>query len=330
MERLELLGGLAVEGDLGPPDVALEPRVLRVEVVQEAHQPVAALQREVDRADVLGDLGHHPVDLALDLLEAVAGLLVALLALAQGADLGVVLGDLLEDLEVALDALRRLGVQRLVRVAVEQLAQHPVVLLRQLVEPQQLAQHHRVLAQRLVDQPLALLDALGDLHLALAVEQRHGAHLAQVHAHRVVGLLLRVQGEVGGLLAVALVEGDRHVLVGLAAAIALGPIDDRDAELVEADVDLVQLVGQRRDLVGQQVVDLVVEEIALLPAELDELLDGGYLVFDQILGCGGHFRLLRWARGPRPVPLLALGCRTGGRPSVQGEADGGLFLKQTL
>ena len=36
--------------------------------------------------------------------------------------------------------------------------------------------------------PLAVLDALGDLDLALAGEQRHRPHLAQVHAHGIVGL----------------------------------------------------------------------------------------------------------------------------------------------
>ena len=43
---------------------------------------------------------------------------------------------------------------------------------------------------------LAALDALGDLDLALAGEERHRAHLAQVHAHRVVGLVERAGGEV--------------------------------------------------------------------------------------------------------------------------------------
>ena len=81
-----------------------------------------------------------------------------------------------------------------------ELAQDPLVAGRHLVQAQQLAQHHRVLAQRLVDQPLALLDALGDLDLALAVEQRHGAHLAQVHADRVVGLLVGGETELGGLV----------------------------------------------------------------------------------------------------------------------------------
>ena len=52
---------------------------------------------------------------------------------------------------------------------------------------------------------LAALDALGDLDLALAGEQRHRAHLAQVHADGVVGLVEGARGEVelGALLALA-------------------------------------------------------------------------------------------------------------------------------
>ncbi len=41
---------------------------------------------------------------------------------------------------------------------------------------------------RAQDVLLSLLDPLGDLDLALAGEQRDRAHLAQVHAHRVVAL----------------------------------------------------------------------------------------------------------------------------------------------
>ena len=64
--------------------------------------------------------------------------------------------------------------------------------------------------------------------------------------------------------------------------VALGPVDDVDAEIREPEVDLVQLVREAHHLLGQHLVDLVVEEIALLLAQLDELLDRGVLLFD---GC---------------------------------------------
>ena len=43
---------------------------------------------------------------------------------------------------------------------------------------------------------LAALDALGDFDFALAREQRHGAHLAQVHADGVVGFFECARGQV--------------------------------------------------------------------------------------------------------------------------------------
>ena len=49
---------------------------------------------------------------------------------------------------------------------------------------------------RLDDRELAALDAPRDLDLAFAREQRHRAHLAQVHADRVVGLVERARREV--------------------------------------------------------------------------------------------------------------------------------------
>ena len=48
----------------------------------------------------------------------------------------------------------------------------------------------------LMTDELAALDALGDRHFALAGEQRHRAHLAQVHADGVVGLVEGARREV--------------------------------------------------------------------------------------------------------------------------------------
>ena len=48
----------------------------------------------------------------------------------------------------------------------------------------------------LMTESLPLLDALGDCDFALAREQRHRAHLAQVHADGIVGLVERAGREV--------------------------------------------------------------------------------------------------------------------------------------
>ncbi len=93
-----------------------------------------------------------------------------------------------------------------------------------------------IVGEGLVDLRLALLDAFGDADLALAVEQLDRAHLAQVHAHRVVGLLDGVAGLVGGLR-------------GLGGAAPRGPVrigDDLDADLEETGVDPLRDPGARR------------------------------------------------------------------------------------
>ena len=104
--------------------------------------------------------------------------------------------------EDALDPARRAVVQRLslrlffvllVR-SVDELVDDARVAAGVLEELQDLLEHDRVVRERLVDLRLALLDALGDADLALAVEQLDRPHLAQVHAHGVVGLLDRLAG----------------------------------------------------------------------------------------------------------------------------------------
>ena len=63
-------------------------------------------------------------------------------------------------------------------------------------EVDDLLRHARRPRDRLDDGQLALLDALGNRHFALAREQRHRAHLAQVHADRVVRLVERTRRQV--------------------------------------------------------------------------------------------------------------------------------------
>ncbi len=58
------------------------------------------------------------------------------------------------------------------------------------------ANHDRRARNRLQHAHLPALDALGDLHFAFARQQRHGAHLAQIHAHRVVGFLQRARRQI--------------------------------------------------------------------------------------------------------------------------------------
>ncbi len=84
---------------------------------------------------------------------------------------------------------------------------------------------------------LPALDALGDLHLALAREQRNGAHLAQVHAHRVVGLFQRAGRQV---------ELDVFALFQLEFLVAaeLGAVEQVDALGADGSDQIVQIVGR--------------------------------------------------------------------------------------
>ena len=64
----------------------------------------------------------------------------------------------------------------------------PNLLLSQLIaQIQDLLDGDGGIEHHLQHTALAVLYALGDLHLALAGQQRHRAHLAHVQAHRIVG-----------------------------------------------------------------------------------------------------------------------------------------------
>ena len=154
------------------------------------------------------------------------------------------------------------------------------VLDRRLVAAQLLAERADLLDReargedgggRLV---LALLDALGERDLALAGEQGHLAHLAQVEADRILGAADRAGGQVDParlrLLVVGLGVG------GLGGhlrrqACGLGRVHQLDVHRAEHQHDVVELI--ERDEIGRQgVVHLVVGEKALLLALRDELV----------------------------------------------------------
>ncbi len=164
--------------------------------------------------------------------------------------------DLLQELALP---RRDLLVGDLFLVEDDQLAHGALAALELLAHLDDFLRDLRRARDRLDDRELALLDALRDRHLALAGEQRHRAHLAQVHADRVVGLVERARREVEVALLAALA-------LQLVVAVGLLGVDDLDAGAAERAEQIVQLLG-RRDVGGQQLVDLVVEEVALLLAD---------------------------------------------------------------
>ncbi len=122
------------------------------------------------------------------------------------------------------------------------------------------------------DAELSAFDALGDFDFALAGEQGNGAHLAEVHADGVVGLLEGSGREVE-LYVVGLFAGLGLVLLAVAGEFVAG--EDIDALGVDGGEKVIEIVGGG-DVTGQEVVDLAIGEIALFLPCVDELF---YVVF---------------------------------------------------
>ena len=101
-----------------------------------------------------------------------------------------------ERLAVGTDRRRhRLGVgPGIGRFEVDDVAQEDLALVELVAPDDDGLEGERALAQARDHGLAAGLDALGDGDLALAREQLHRAHLAQIHAHRIVGALGRLLG----------------------------------------------------------------------------------------------------------------------------------------
>ncbi len=146
------------------------------------------------------------------------------------------------------------------------------IALHQFFQFQSLLNRQRRPGERLLQAALSALDAPGEFDLTLAREQRHGSHLAQVHADGVVGLL----GGVGARLKLRQFLG----FLGLAVELELGFLEDLHARAVEIGEKLIQY-GAAHDVVGQYFVDLVVKEKALLLPGVDETLQTAVFLFDR-------------------------------------------------
>src|ERR1035437_7938889 len=241
---LHLVDQPALDG-LGELDAAdgvreLDPRAHR----GPARAPVLAL---VPRRRALGGVG----ELFLDLLRDRA-------RLADGVDL------LLHLLRAFLDAL----VGDLLVVEDHQLANRALAGVELVAEMDDPLGDDRRPRDRLDDGELAALDAARDLDFAFAREERHRAHLAQVHPDRVVGLVERPRREVElkllGPFARAVDDLD------IVAQIFLVRVDDLDAGAAERVEEIVELV-RGGDLGREQLVHLVVQQIAFFLADINQL-----------------------------------------------------------
>ena len=180
----------------------------------------------------------------------------------------------------------------------------------------------RAFAQAPDHRVAAGLDALGDGDLALAAEQFDRAHLAQVHADRVVGAVDGFLLGRGGRARAAVVERI-DLLLGLglfsssSSSSELVVLDDVDAHLADRGHDVLDLLG-RHLVLRKRLVELVIGDDAALLGAGDQLLDRRVVEVDQrriaarpCFGFGGfvfrHVCLRRLvAAGERRQPFLDL------------------------
>ena len=131
---------------------------------------------------------------------------------------------------------------------------------------QQLLRQRQVLfagKTKTVDEPPRLLvggfDAPANLHFLLARQQRHPAHLPQVHPHRVIQNVVA-----SPFLLLARLER--------LAPIHLGGLDDVNVQVPQLGENLIQ-VSRRNEIIRQGLIEIVVGQIALLLGEAQQVFD---------------------------------------------------------
>src|SRR6266542_4271469 len=254
---------LLLEGRRVLTDRGLRHRHLPVDVLQDPDRAIQHRRCEVRGADQLRHVGDAPVDRGLDARQGLRALLDRARLELHPLDVFVERADLLDARQHRLDPLRR-AVVEVVRVfrEVDELVDHARIAARVFEELQDLLEDDGIVRESLVDLRFALLDALGDADLSLAVEELDRPHLAQIHPHGVVGLLDGLAGFLGSL------GVERRALPRRAVGIR----DDLDTEVEESLVDRVELARTPHELVGENRLDLLVQQVTLvLPRTEEEL-----------------------------------------------------------
>ena len=163
------------------------------------------------------------------------------------------------------------------RLEVDDVAQQDLGFVELVAPDDDRLEGQRALAQARDHRLAAGLDALGDGDFALARQQLDRAHLAQIHAHRIVGAvgrLARCGWRRPSRAAPRRVRRPRpppprrRRPSASSASSASSALDDVDAHLVEHRDDVLDLVGG--DLLGgQHRVQLVIGDEAALLGGLD-------------------------------------------------------------
>ena len=157
-------------------------------------------------------------------------------------------------------------------------------LLQVLAHRQQFVNHNRRPRQRLQHAHLPALNALGNFHFAFARKQRHRPHLAQIHADGVVGLFHRSGGEIEFNILAFFDFIEFFIERGRREFRAFEHIDTLRTDRSQQIVEVLGAVHIVRD----QVVDLIVGEIAFLFTCIDQLFNIVVLVFKSQEGLSSN------------------------------------------
>ena len=195
-------------------------------------------------------------------------------------------------------ARRRLGVGALIGgFEIDDVAQQNLAFVQLVAPDDDGLEGERALAQAGDHGLAAGLDALGDGDLALARQQLDRAHLAQIHADRIVGA---IGGLLGGGLGFGHRGGGHHGARGLGGALlalrrflGLVGVDHVDAHVGQHRHGVLDLLGGHF-LGGQHLVQLVIGHKAALLRGLEQLLDCsvGHVEHGAIMRLGRRLLLI--------------------------------------
>ena len=188
--------------------------------------------------------------------------------LLQRLELGGRGEQLFELLFVGLAPTLLIGVGRLF-VLLEEVAQVGLARLDPSAHLDYQIERHRRTQNLLLDFVLAGFDALGDFDFLLPREELEVTHLLEVEADGIRRLADRISGRrgLGGLVGPFLDLGLEFALRSVRRDVG----EDLDVHVLEA-LECGTQVGRRANVLGQEIVDLVKSQVALLPPELDETL----------------------------------------------------------
>ena len=207
----------------------------------------------VGRAEV--EVADRPADLDDDPAAADEGLLL----LRDAVELPAEVPDPLDLAQDLLLLLLELALGDVLLGDVEHLLDDERVLLDPVLEGQDLVEDEAGPAEGLDDALLAPLDLAGDGDLALAGQERDVAHLAEVELDR-VGRPLQA------------VRRDEVALAPLGEHLLLARVEDLDPVVAHRRQEIVEiLLGV--EVLGEGLVDLLEQQVALLAALRDELGD---------------------------------------------------------